>query len=242
MITPYVPIFLLGVAFSLVPAAMWPAVTKIVGENKIGTAYGAMFSVQNLGLWAFPMLIGAVLERSNPGVAELKAAGENAVYDYTNPLLMLAFLGVLGLIFAFLLKRADKEQGYGLDEALIEAGKTRLRPIIMTALTTILALIAMAVGYGQGAEMMQPMAVTTIGGLLYATLLTLFVVPIMYQLVTLHGKYIFGFGLAIVVAIAAAAGFYFLESLPILIGGGVLFLVIIVLLFIPFRKKVQSVE
>jgi MFS family permease len=46
MVSPYIPIFLLGVAFSLVPAAMWPAVTKIVGENKIGTAYGAMFSVR----------------------------------------------------------------------------------------------------------------------------------------------------------------------------------------------------
>lgn len=120
MITPFVPIFLLGVAFSLVPAAMWPAVTKIVGENKLGTAYGAMFSVQNLGLWAFPILIGTVLEASNPGVAEKLAAGEHAVYDYTNPLLMLAFLGVLGLIFAFLLKRADKEQGYGLELPNIE--------------------------------------------------------------------------------------------------------------------------
>lgn len=66
MITPYIPIFILGVAFSLVPAAMWPAVTKIVGENKIGTAYGAMFSVQNLGLWALPILIGVVLDASNP--------------------------------------------------------------------------------------------------------------------------------------------------------------------------------
>ncbi|MBS3770855.1 MAG: hypothetical protein KGY69_11445, partial [Bacteroidales bacterium] len=63
---PYIPIFILGVAFSLVPAAMWPAVTKIVGENKIGTAYGAMFSVQNLGLWALPILIGMVLDSSNP--------------------------------------------------------------------------------------------------------------------------------------------------------------------------------
>lgn len=115
MITPYVPIFLLGVAFSLVPAAMWPAVTKIVGENKIGTAYGAMFSIQNLGLWAFPMLIGYVLERSNPGVAEMIKNGKEAVYDYSNPLLMLAALGILGLIFAFLLKKADKEQGYGLE-------------------------------------------------------------------------------------------------------------------------------
>lgn len=66
MIEPYIPIFLLGVAFSLVPAAMWPAVTKIVGENKIGTAYGAMFSVQNLGLWGIPILIGVVLDASNP--------------------------------------------------------------------------------------------------------------------------------------------------------------------------------
>jgi len=66
MIPPYIPIFILGVAFSLVPAAMWPAVTKIVGENKIGTAYGAMFSVQNLGLWGLPILIGLVLDSSNP--------------------------------------------------------------------------------------------------------------------------------------------------------------------------------
>lgn len=114
-VTPYVPIFLLGVAFSLVPAAMWPAVTKIVGENKIGTAYGFMFSVQNLGLWAFPMLIGWVLEISNPGVADAIIAGEQATYDYTNPMLMLAVLGVLGLVFAFLLKREDRVSGYGLE-------------------------------------------------------------------------------------------------------------------------------
>ena len=65
-IEPRIPIVILGIAFSLVPAAMWPAVTKIVGENKLGTAYGFMFSVQNIGLWAFPMLIGSVLDASNP--------------------------------------------------------------------------------------------------------------------------------------------------------------------------------
>jgi len=90
--------------------------------------------------------------------------------------------------------------------------------------------------------MMQPMAVTTIGGLLYATLLTLFVVPIMYQLVTEHGKYIFGFGLAIVLAAGAAAGFYFLESLPILIAGSVLAVLVIVLLFVIKPKKEAVVE
>jgi hypothetical protein len=69
-IEPRIPIFILGIAFSLVPAAMWPAVTKIVGENKLGTAYGFMFSVQNVGLFLFPMLIGSVLDSSNPGYVQ----------------------------------------------------------------------------------------------------------------------------------------------------------------------------
>lgn len=67
-------------------------------------------------------------------------------------------------------------------EAIIEAGKTRMRPIFMTALTTILGLLTMALGTGMGSDMVQPMAVVTIGGLLYGTLLTLFVVPCIYDL------------------------------------------------------------
>ncbi|MCK5075716.1 MAG: MFS transporter [Calditrichia bacterium] len=114
-ITPYIPMFLLGIAFSLIPAAMWPSVTKIVEENKLGTAYGLMFSIQNLGLWAFPILIGKVLDKSNPGVAEEIARGGTAVYDYTNPILMLSVLGVFGFVFALLLKRADKKSDYGLE-------------------------------------------------------------------------------------------------------------------------------
>ncbi|MCQ2500834.1 MAG: efflux RND transporter permease subunit [Lachnospiraceae bacterium] len=66
--------------------------------------------------------------------------------------------------------------------AIIEAGKTRMRPILMTALTTILGLLTMALGTGMGSDMVQPMAVVTIGGLLYGTLLTLFVVPCIYDL------------------------------------------------------------
>ena len=114
-INPFIPMFILGVAFSLVPAAMWPGVAKIVDTSKIGTAYGLMFTIQNIGLWAFPILIGYVLDKSNPGVAEALAAGQTAVYDYTNPILMLAGLGVVGVVFAFLLKRADKTSGYGLE-------------------------------------------------------------------------------------------------------------------------------
>lgn len=66
--------------------------------------------------------------------------------------------------------------------ALVEAGKTRLRPIVMTALTTILGLCTMAVGVGMGSDMVQPMAVVTIGGLIYGTLLTLIVVPCIFDL------------------------------------------------------------
>ncbi len=115
-VPPYLPLFTLGVAFSLVPAAMWPAVAKIVGDARLGTAYGFMFSVQNLGLFAFPILIGWVLDASNPGVAEAIKAGQKSVhYDYTNPMLVFAALGLAGLVFAFLLKREDKVSGYGLE-------------------------------------------------------------------------------------------------------------------------------
>ncbi len=115
-ITPYLPMFILGIAFSLVPAAMWPAVTKIVATNRIGTAYGAMFTFQAIGLMLFPWLIGLVLDNTNPGVAEAVAAGEIVFYDYTYALAMLALLGIAGLLFSWLLKKEDKTSGYGLEE------------------------------------------------------------------------------------------------------------------------------
>ncbi len=93
-----------------------------------------------------------------------------------------------------------RQRGYALKEAITRAGRIRLRPIFMTALTTILALMPLALGYGEGAELMQPMAITAIGGLFYATFLTIFVVPIFYDMMTLHGRYIFG-GLIAVLAL-----------------------------------------
>ena len=75
-----------------------------------------------------------------------------------------------------------REDGRTVKDAIIEAGQTRLRPIFMTALTTILALLTMALGVGEGAELLQPMAITAIGGLIYATLLTLVVVPTIYAM------------------------------------------------------------
>lgn len=75
-----------------------------------------------------------------------------------------------------------QEQGLERREALEEAGKARLRPIVMTALTTILGLSTMSAGFGMGADMVQPMAVVTIGGLIYGTVLTLIVVPCIYDM------------------------------------------------------------
>ncbi|MFR1729336.1 efflux RND transporter permease subunit, partial [[Clostridium] hylemonae] len=72
--------------------------------------------------------------------------------------------------------------GLSRHDALVEAGRTRLRPIIMTALTTILGLSTLAVGVGMGADMVQPMAIVTIGGLIYGTILTLVVVPCIFDL------------------------------------------------------------
>ncbi len=103
---------LLGVAFSLVPSAMWPSVPKIIPMNKLGTAYALIFWVQNWGLLAVPMLIGSMLDRycvtSTPGA-------EVTTYNYTLPMAIFACLGVLALVFAFLLKREDKAKGYGLE-------------------------------------------------------------------------------------------------------------------------------
>ncbi len=91
-----------------------------------------------------------------------------------------------------------RDRGYELKDAIFEAGRIRLRPIFMTAMTTILALTTLAIGIGQGAELTQPMAITAIGGLFYATFLTIFLVPILYYVMTLHGKYVFGLPVGVV--------------------------------------------
>jgi multidrug efflux pump subunit AcrB len=73
-----------------------------------------------------------------------------------------------------------REEGHKVMDAIMLAGQTRIRPILMTALTTILALLTLALGFGEGAELLQPMAITAIGGLIYATVLTLVVIPTIY--------------------------------------------------------------
>jgi HAE1 family hydrophobic/amphiphilic exporter-1 len=86
-----------------------------------------------------------------------------------------------GIVFVDTINQL-REEGMALRDAIVQTGKNRLRPILMTALTTILGLSTMAVGVGMGADMAQPMALVTIGGLIYGTLLTLFVVPCIYEI------------------------------------------------------------
>lgn len=135
--------------------------------------------------------------------------------------------------------RAD---GMSVKDALLEAGLTRMRPIVMTALTTILALTAMALAIGEGAEMMQPMAVTTIGGLVYATMLTLIIVPIMYYLVTLYAKIFMSILSILVLIIGGGLLYYFLGSILYIIGASVLLVGVIIYLVFVIRAGVESLE
>lgn len=110
----YAGLLSLGIAFSLVPAAMWPSVAKIVPENRLGTAYASMFTVQNWGLGLFFWGIGALLDLVNKPNLEAIRKGE-MVYNYTVPILILVLCGVISIFLAFKLKQADKRQGYGLE-------------------------------------------------------------------------------------------------------------------------------
>lgn len=114
--TAILTIVILGTAFSLVPASMWPSLPKIVEDRYLGSAYGAIFWIQNIGLLAVPILIGWALSASNPGVSEQIAAGvEGVKYDYTVPELIFAGFGVLAFILGFILKAVDRKNGYGLE-------------------------------------------------------------------------------------------------------------------------------
>lgn len=87
-----------------------------------------------------------------------------------------------GIVLVDTINRLRLEDGMDIDMAIIEAGTIRMRPVIMTAITTVLGLFPMALAIGEGAEMVQPVAIVCIGGLLYATVMTLLVIPIMYKL------------------------------------------------------------
>lgn len=109
--------FILGIAFSLVPSAMWPSVAKIFPVKQLGTAYALIFFIQNIGLWGIPALIGYILDAyCIVGTNTVDGVTTN-MYDYTLPMCVFTCIAVLSLFIAFLLKAADKKYGYGLEKA-----------------------------------------------------------------------------------------------------------------------------
>ena len=115
IVIAYITILVLGASFSLVPASLWPSVPKLVNAKVIGSAYALIFWIQNIGLWLFPLLIGKVLDATNPGVTD------PTQFDYTAPLVMLACLGVAALLLGFALKVVDCKRGLGLEKPNITA-------------------------------------------------------------------------------------------------------------------------
>jgi len=117
----YLTILVLGASFSLVPASLWPSVPKLVDSKVIGSAYALIFWIQNIGLWLFPLLIGKILDATNPDIVQALDAGTmtpelaSVSYNYTFPMITFACLGVAALVFGFVLKGVDKKKGYGLE-------------------------------------------------------------------------------------------------------------------------------
>lgn len=106
---------ILGIAFSLVPSAMWPAVPKIIPMKQLGSAYAIIFYIQNIGLSMVPVLIGSVIQN----YATIETA-EGVTYDYTIPMTIFAVFGIVAVCVALLLKHIDKKEGYGLEEPNIK--------------------------------------------------------------------------------------------------------------------------
>jgi HAE1 family hydrophobic/amphiphilic exporter-1 len=75
-----------------------------------------------------------------------------------------------------------RERGLTINQAVIQAGKSRLRPVLMTTMTTILGMLPLAIGVGEGSEMWKPMGVSIIGGLTFSTMLTLVIIPVVYAM------------------------------------------------------------
>jgi len=127
VIIAYMTILVLGASFSLVPASLWPSVPKLVDDKIIGSAYALIFWIQNIGLWLFPLLIGKVLDATNPEISAAVAQGKmteevaSTSYNYEVPLLMLACLGVAALLIGLWLKVIDRKKHLGLELPNVKA-------------------------------------------------------------------------------------------------------------------------
>ena len=102
-------IVILGVSFSLVPATLWPAVPKLIDNKVLGSAYSAIFWIQNVGLMTVPIIVGSVLDSVN------KTVPEGQPKDYTLAMLVFASFGIIALLMSLFLKAVDSKKHYGLE-------------------------------------------------------------------------------------------------------------------------------
>ena len=122
----YIAIALLGIGYSLVPAAMWPSVPKIVPEKNLGTAYSLIYWVQNLGMWAVPILVGKILDKGiyvssikGGGNGEIITAEKTSIDATINAEYIFIILGVIAIVTAIMLYRSSrKHPELGLDKAV----------------------------------------------------------------------------------------------------------------------------
>ncbi len=108
---------LLGIAFSLVPSAMWPSVPKIIPMKQLGSAYAIIFYIQNIGLSLIPILIGNVIDR----YSKMELPDGTLDYDFTIPMAIFASFGVLAVLIGLVLKAINKKMRYGLEDANIKS-------------------------------------------------------------------------------------------------------------------------
>ncbi|HCV14790.1 MAG TPA: oxalate:formate antiporter [Rikenellaceae bacterium] len=113
-IAAVVLMILLGVAFSMVPSAMWPSLAKIMPERQLGTTYALTFFIQNIGLWGMPVLIGYVLDKYCIIGTHVLNGIEVNKYNYTLPMMIFAGMCSFAILLAFMVKIEDKKKGYGL--------------------------------------------------------------------------------------------------------------------------------
>jgi HAE1 family hydrophobic/amphiphilic exporter-1 len=181
---------------------MPPGVTaRITGQNEdMQTSFQSMKFALGLAIFLVYLVMASQFESLvHPFVIlftiPLALVGAVAALLVTNSsisvvvfigLIMLAGIVVNNAIVLIDLVNQLRERGTELRESIMEAGRARLRPIVMTTLTTVLGLLPMALGIGEGAEIRAPMAITVIGGLLVSTMLTLVVIPVVYTLVSRH--------------------------------------------------------
>jgi nitrate/nitrite transporter NarK len=106
----------LGIAFSLVPSAMWPSVAKIIPEKQLGTAYALIFWIQNIGLMGVPFLVGKLLNN----YCKIPTTDGSNAYDYTLVMIIFSAIAALSIVVAFALKKEDRKKGYGLEKKNVD--------------------------------------------------------------------------------------------------------------------------